>query len=88
VKPKSTFLMIIYFNVTVFTIFMTFDDLRATFVRTVECFQLCVKNKLLSSSNSKLDRWIMFLILHRFMEVINDLEFFHRFIVLSNFSIH
>jgi hypothetical protein len=45
------------------------------------------ENKLLSSSNSKLDGWIMFLILHRFMEIINDLEFSHRFIALNNFSI-
>jgi hypothetical protein len=45
------------------------------------------ENKLLSSSNSKLDRWIMFLILHRFMEIINDLESSHSFIALNNFSI-
>jgi hypothetical protein len=45
------------------------------------------ENKLLSSSNSKFDRWIMFLILHRFMGIINDLEFSHRFIALNNFSI-
>jgi hypothetical protein len=45
------------------------------------------ENKLLSSSNSKLDRWIMFLMLHRFIEIINDLELSHRFIVLNNFSI-
>jgi hypothetical protein len=44
-------------------------------------------NKLLSSSYSKLDRWIMFLILQRFMEIIIDLEFSHRFIALNNFSI-
>jgi hypothetical protein len=44
-------------------------------------------NKLLSSSNSKLDRWIMFFMLHRFIEIINDLEFSHRFIALNNFSI-
>jgi hypothetical protein len=43
--------------------------------------------KLLSSSNSKLDRWIMFLILHRFMEIINDLKLSHGFIPLNNFSI-
>jgi hypothetical protein len=42
---------------------------------------------MLSSSNSKLDGWIMFLILHRFMEIINDLELSHRFIALNNFSI-
>jgi hypothetical protein len=45
------------------------------------------ENKLLSSSNSKLDRWIMLLMLHRFMEVINDLELSHSFIALNNFSI-
>jgi hypothetical protein len=45
------------------------------------------ENKLLSSSNSKLDRWIMFLMLYRFMEIINDLELSHRFIALNNFSI-
>jgi hypothetical protein len=45
------------------------------------------ENKLLNSSNSKFDRWIMFLMLHRFMEIINDLEFSHRFIALNNLSI-
>jgi hypothetical protein len=45
------------------------------------------ENKLLSSSNSKLDRWIMSFMLHRFMEIINGLEFSHRFIALNNFSI-
>jgi hypothetical protein len=45
------------------------------------------ENKLLSSSNSKLDRWIMFLILHRFMEIINDLELSQRVIVYTSFSI-
>jgi hypothetical protein len=45
------------------------------------------ENKLLSSSNSKFDRWIMFLILHRFMEIIDDLELSHRFIALNYFSI-
>jgi hypothetical protein len=45
------------------------------------------ENKLLSSSNSKLDRWIMFLMLHRFMEIIHDLELSHRFIALNDFSI-
>jgi hypothetical protein len=45
------------------------------------------ENKLLSSSNSKLDIWVMFLMLHRFIEMINDLEFSHRFIALNNFSI-
>jgi hypothetical protein len=44
------------------------------------------ENKLLSSSNSKFDRWIMFLMLHRFMQIINDLEFSHEFIALNNFS--
>jgi hypothetical protein len=29
----------------------------------------------------------MFLILHRFIEIINDLELSHRFIALNNFSI-
>jgi hypothetical protein len=46
-----------------------------------------LENKLLSSSNSKLDRWIMFLMLHRLVEIINDLELSHRFIALNNFSI-
>jgi hypothetical protein len=45
------------------------------------------ENNLLSSSNSKFDRWIMFLILHRSMEIINDLKLSHRFIALNNFSI-
>jgi hypothetical protein len=45
------------------------------------------ENKLLSSSNSKLDRWIMFLMLHRFMEIINELELSHVFIALNDFSI-
>jgi hypothetical protein len=45
------------------------------------------ENKLLNSSNSKLDRWIMLLMLHRFMEIINDLELSHRFIALNIFSI-
>jgi hypothetical protein len=45
------------------------------------------ENKLLSSSNSKLHRWIMFLMLHRFMEIINDLEISHMFIASNNFSI-
>jgi hypothetical protein len=45
------------------------------------------ENKPLSSTNSKLDRWIMFLMLHRFIEIINDLEFSHRFIALNNYSI-
>jgi hypothetical protein len=44
-------------------------------------------NKLLSSSNLTLDRWIMFLMLHGFMEIINDLELSHRLIALNNFSI-
>jgi hypothetical protein len=47
---------------------------------------LC-ENKLLNSSDSKLDRWIMFLMLHIFMEIINDLELSHRLIALNNFSI-
>jgi hypothetical protein len=45
------------------------------------------ENKLLSSSSSKLDGWIMFLMLHRFMEIISDLELSHGFIVLNNFLI-
>jgi hypothetical protein len=45
------------------------------------------ENKLLSSSSSKLDQRIMFLTLHRFMGIINDLEFSHRFIALNDFSI-
>jgi hypothetical protein len=45
------------------------------------------ENKLLSISNSKLDRSIMFLMLHRFMEITNVLELSHRFIALNNFSI-
>jgi hypothetical protein len=45
------------------------------------------ENKLLSSSNSKLDRWIMFLMLHRFTEIINDLESSHSFNAWNNFSI-
>jgi hypothetical protein len=45
------------------------------------------ENKLLIASNSKLDRWIMFLMLHIFMEIINDLELSHRFIALNSFSI-
>jgi hypothetical protein len=45
------------------------------------------ENRLLSLSNFKLDRWIMFLILHRFMGVINDLEISHRLIELDNFLI-
>jgi hypothetical protein len=45
------------------------------------------ENKLLSSSNSKLDRWVIFLMLHRLMEIINDLQISQRFIALSNFSI-
>jgi hypothetical protein len=45
------------------------------------------ENKLLSSSNSKLDIWIMLLMLHRFMEIINDLELSHGFIALNIFSI-
>jgi hypothetical protein len=45
------------------------------------------ENKLNSSSSSKFDRWIMFLMLQRFMEIINGLELSHRFIALNNFSI-
>jgi hypothetical protein len=45
------------------------------------------ENELLSLSNSKLDRCIMLLMLHRFMEIINDLELSHRFIASNNFSI-
>jgi hypothetical protein len=45
------------------------------------------ENKLLSSSNSKFDRWTMFLMFHRFMEIVNDLEVSHRIISLNNFSI-
>jgi hypothetical protein len=45
------------------------------------------ENKLLSSSDSKFDRWIMFLMLHRFIGIINDLEISNRFIALNNFSI-
>jgi hypothetical protein len=29
----------------------------------------------------------MFLMLHRFMEIVNDLDLSHRFIALNNFSI-
>jgi hypothetical protein len=47
---------------------------------------LC-ENKLLSSSRSKLDRWIMFLMFQILMETINDLEFSHRLIAFNNFSI-
>jgi hypothetical protein len=43
--------------------------------------------KMLISSDSKLDRWIMFLMLHRFMEIINYLELSHILISLNNFSI-
>jgi hypothetical protein len=42
---------------------------------------------MISSSNSKLDRWIMFMILHRLMEIINDLELSHMIISLNKFSI-
>jgi hypothetical protein len=45
------------------------------------------ENTLLSSSNSKFDRWIMFLMLHSFIEIINDLQLSHRFLALNNFSI-
>jgi hypothetical protein len=40
------------------------------------CKSLREHNHLISS-NSKLDRWIMFLMLQRFMEIFNDLEFSH-----------
>jgi hypothetical protein len=43
------------------------------------------EHKLLSSSTSKLDRCIMFLMVQRSMEIINNLESSHRFIVLNNF---
>jgi hypothetical protein len=46
-----------------------------------------LENKLLISSNYKLDIWIMFFMLHRFMEIINDFELPHRFIALHKFSI-
>jgi hypothetical protein len=45
------------------------------------------ENKLNSSSSSKFDRWIMFLMLQRFMEIINGLELSHQFIAFNNFSI-
>jgi hypothetical protein len=45
------------------------------------------ENKLLSSSNSKLDRCITFMMLHRFMEIMNYKDLSHRFIALNNFSI-
>jgi hypothetical protein len=53
----------------------------------LESRKYLLENKLLSSSNSKLDRWIMFLMLYRFMGIINDLELSHRLIALNNFSI-
>jgi hypothetical protein len=53
----------------------------------VESRESLRENKLLSSSNSQLDRWIMFLMSHRFIEIINDLELSNRFIALNNFSI-
>jgi replicative DNA helicase len=45
------------------------------------------EDELLSSSSSTLDRWIMFLMLRRFMEIINELELSRSFIALNNFSI-
>jgi hypothetical protein len=53
----------------------------------LESWKSLRENKLLSSSFSKLDRCIMFLILHRVMEIINDLKSSHRFIAINNFSI-
>jgi hypothetical protein len=52
----------------------------------VESRKSLSENKLLSLSNYKLDRWIMFLILQRLIEIINDLELSYRFIALNNFS--
>jgi hypothetical protein len=45
------------------------------------------ENNMISSSNSKLDRWITFMILHSFMEIINDLELSPMIISLNKFSI-
>jgi hypothetical protein len=45
------------------------------------------ENKLLSSSTPKLDRWIMLLMLQRFIEIVNDFELSHRFMALNYFSI-
>jgi hypothetical protein len=45
------------------------------------------ENLILSSSNSKLDRWIMFLTLRSLMEINHDLELSHRFIALNNVTI-
>jgi hypothetical protein len=45
------------------------------------------ENKLLSLSISKLDRRIMFLMLQRCMEMIDDLKLPTRFIALNSFSI-
>jgi hypothetical protein len=45
------------------------------------------ENKLLSSSNSEFNRWIMSLMLQIFIAIMNDLESSHRFIALNNFSI-
>jgi hypothetical protein len=53
----------------------------------IESRKSLYENKLLISSNFKLDRLIMFLMLHIFVEIINDLELSRRFIVLNNFSI-
>jgi hypothetical protein len=53
----------------------------------LESRKCLLDNKLLSSSDSKLDIWVMFLMLHGLMEIIKDLELSHRFIALKNFSI-
>jgi hypothetical protein len=53
----------------------------------LESRKYLLENKLLSSSISKFDWWITFFMLHRFMEIINDLEFSHVLIALNNFSI-
>jgi hypothetical protein len=45
------------------------------------------ENKLQFISNTKLDRWIIFLMLHISMEIINDLELSHGFIALNYFLI-
>jgi hypothetical protein len=53
----------------------------------LECRKSLRENSLLSLSNSKLDRWITFLMLQRFMEMINDLGLSLRFIASKNLSI-
>jgi hypothetical protein len=45
------------------------------------------ENELLSTSNSKLDRWMMSLMLQSFMEIINELELSHIFTALNNLSV-